>query len=1197
MVVNRILTWAGLVWLLFGVSSWVAGQQPPPSSPPEAGTNSIVVFDVEGTVEFSPPAPTERWHPCASSEIVYPGYQIRTGARGRASVRLPDGTVVPMGPETRLILFPEREESAWIHLLQGFLYFFRRGPPGEYRVITPSHSTVTKGTEFSLAVDENGATVLHLFEGQVSLVNQAGTAVLKSGQAAAIKVGQAPVLIPFQKTGRAVAWRLYYPGILDLNEVDPSLDDRQDLRPSIEAYRLGDIQTALQRFPEDRKPADGAESVYQATLWLAVGNVPRAESILHTLASTPTAVPQPQAIAANRVRRLAEALRVLISAIQLEPAPPWVSPEERADPLATEWMAWSYLAQSQGKLEQAREAARKATQASPYFALAQTRLAEMEFSFGRTKAALKAVEKSLNRAPRQPQALALKGYLLAAQDRIAAAIDFFNQSMERDPALANAWLGRGLCRIRQGNLRDGLADLEAAAALEPQRSLLRAYLGKGFHETGDFLHADVELERARELDPADPTPWLYAALMDRERLRLNQAVRDLEQSQRLNKNRYLYRSRLLLDQDRSVRGANLAGIYQDAGMDEVSRREALRAVNADPANYSAHLFLADSYNRQRDPRQVDLRYETAWFTEYLTANLLAPAGASMLSPLVSQEEYSRLFERNRLGVVAATDYRSNGDWLQSLSQYGRWDGSQYALDETYRILNGQRRNNELEDLSLTLRLKQELSPQDSVYLQGIYYDAEAGDVARHYDPAEARPGLRVRENQEPILLAGYHHQWGPGSDTLVLAGWWNDLLRVNDPARGLFVVQRNLAGDILRVGLPQDAEAGLDYRNEFEAGHVEIQHLLRRGDHTWVAGARFQAGTIDTTSDLSGTTALLSSVTGSNPLLVSTAPIAQDTTADFDRASIYGYWTWSIAEPLQLTAGLAYDHLRYPENHLAPPISDGKETADQLSPKAGLVWTPLPDTVLRASYARSLGGVSFDQSVRLEPTQVGGFNQAYRGVIPESAAGSVIAPDFDTWGVAWDQKFPTGTYLGVEGQWLRSDISQNVGLVDVVIFPASQSTSLARENLDYEEKSLAVVLNQLIGKHAVLGGWYRFSEADLDQAFPGIPDGNGSILKSGVRSTLHQVYLYALAFTEAGWFGQVDSIWSQQSNLGYSPDRPGDDFWQFNLHVGYRFYRRRAEIRASLLNLADRDYRLNPLNLTSELPRDRTLALSLRFAF
>ena len=60
---------------------------------------------------------------------------------------------------------------------------------------------------------------------------------------------------------------------------------------------------------------------------------------------------------------------------------------------------------------------------------------------------------------------------------------------------------------------------------------------------------------------------------------------------------------------------------------------------------------------------------------------------------------------------------------------------------------------------------------------------------------------------------------------------------------------------------------------------------------------------------------------------------------------------------------------------------------------------------------------------------------------------------------------------------------------------------------------------------------------------------------------------------------------------------PGDDFWQFNLYAGYRFLQRRAEARVGLLNLGDQDYRLNPLTLYNELPRQRELTVSFKFNF
>src|SRR5205085_8029036 len=113
-----------------------------------------------------------------------------------------------------------------------------------------------------------------------------------------------------------------------------------------------------------------------------------------------------------------------------------------------------------------------------------------------------------------------------------------------------------------------------------------------------------------------------------------------------NDNRVLYRSRLRLDEDRAIRAANLARIYSDAGLEEVAVREAARSVAADYGNYSSHYFLANSLNALRRANPSDLRFETATFNEYLLANLMGPAEGVLLAQPVSQQEYTRLFQRD-----------------------------------------------------------------------------------------------------------------------------------------------------------------------------------------------------------------------------------------------------------------------------------------------------------------------------------------------------------------------------------------------------------------------------------------------------------------------------------------------------------------------------------------------------------------------
>ena len=195
-------------------------------------------------------------------------------------------------------------------------------------------------------------------------------------------------------------------------------------------------------------------------------------------------------------------------------------------------------------------------------------MAELEFSFGRVPQAKKALAEGLRLAPRNPAAHALSGFLLSAENNINAAKDAFERAMAIDGALGNAWLGHGLCLIRQGHDEAGRRDLQTAAALEPNRSIFHSYLGKAFSNVGDETRARRDLDRAKSLDPHDPTPWIYSAIENRQDSRVNEAVRDLEKSIDLNDNRRIYRSQFLLDQDRAVRSANLAAIYQEDGMDD-----------------------------------------------------------------------------------------------------------------------------------------------------------------------------------------------------------------------------------------------------------------------------------------------------------------------------------------------------------------------------------------------------------------------------------------------------------------------------------------------------------------------------------------------------------------------------------------------------------------------------------------------------
>jgi outer membrane receptor protein involved in Fe transport len=390
------------------------------------------------------------------------------------------------------------------------------------------------------------------------------------------------------------------------------------------------------------------------------------------------------------------------------------------------------------------------------------------------------------------------------------------------------------------------------------------------------------------------------------------------------------------------------------------------------------------------------------------------------------------------------------------------------------------------------------------------------------------------------------------------------------------------------------------YVNRLTLYSGELQQIWEQAEHTTIVGGRIQYGTFDTTT-LQDTPSSLGFIFPDPP-----APAAQqDVDSQFKRFSIYGYHQWQIFEPLQLIGGVAYDHITYPENFRTAPVSGNEKTSDQVSPKAGLIWTPLQNTTARFAYIRSLSGASVDQSYQLEPSQVAGFIQNYRSVIPESIAGANAGADFDTYDLSLEQKFSTGTYLSVAGQILDSSVDRVDGAYSYNPLSLTQPfpvPSGLKENLDYSEKSLVFTANQLLGKEWSLGARYRLSEAVLNDSYVDVPNSlPGGFVnfqpRQRTEGTLNQLTLSANYNPPCGFFAEGDALWFGQSNAGYTPAEPGDDFWQFNAYAGWRSPRRRMELTLGLLNIAGQDYKLNPLNVYNELPRSRTLMVRLQFNF
>jgi tetratricopeptide (TPR) repeat protein len=598
-------------------------------TPPSAAT--IVSPTTDARVRRSGALPPIPWGDQASTVApqnrLNVGDRLRTLENGRATIRLGEKSLIHMDRLSTVLILAPRTNFAKcrLDLNQGMLYLLHRDEPGDVEVQTAAGNAAIKGTDFAISVEDDGTTTIALIDGRVQMSNTNGTTNLVSGEKGTVRPGQRPTKTALIDAVNSVQWSLYYPGVLDPDEL--RIEASSPLSASLAAYRKGGLVQAFAFCPTNIDSTKAGERLYHAALLLSAGQVTNCESLLQS----------------EPINPMATALRYVIAAVKAQPIP-----GATTNPSPSQCLGFSYYAQSEHDLKGALNAAQQAVSNSANFGFAWERVAELQFSFGRIRAAQAALNRCLALSTNNAQAHALRGFLLAAENRIPQAVAEFDIAIQLDANLANAWLGRGLCRIRRRQTRDGFQDLLTAAVLEPNRSLLRSYLGKAFADAAEDARARQELLLARRLDTNDPTPLLYLALLDSQENQVGRALQDMGEAVGLNANRQVYRSKLLLDQDRAVSSANLAVIYRDAGMTDVSVREAARAVADDYANPSAHLFLADSYYDLRDPTQFNLRYETVWFNELLLANVLAPVGGGRLAQGVSQQEYSKLFEADGL---------------------------------------------------------------------------------------------------------------------------------------------------------------------------------------------------------------------------------------------------------------------------------------------------------------------------------------------------------------------------------------------------------------------------------------------------------------------------------------------------------------------------------------------------------------------
>lgn len=953
-----------LVLFVQGIPAPCSAQAPAQASEAQAAQERwvAIVTSAQGGVYVQRSGRTQ-WEALNVNDKCYPGDSIRVDENSRAALLFKNDSTLRIDQNSSLSFQPMEEQTVIMRLFNGAACFFSRFPRS-LKIITPHMNGTVKGTEFVIRVDGD-QTQLTLYEGQVLAENEKGELLLAGGQSVVAKKDQAPALVTVVRPRDAVQWALYYPAIQDFAPGDfPGEADWQvKSRTSAEAWRKGSTADAVAPLKglNDAAVTDTRYLLYRASLALTVGRVEEASAYLErTLKADPKNANAYalQSVIATTQNSKDAALDLATKAVSLDPQ----SSAAR--------VALSYAQQTRFDLDGAKASVQEAVRINPSDAYARARLAELWLAQGYLNRALDEAQGAVRINPSLARTQTVLGFAYLTQVKIAEARAAFEKAISFDSADPLPRLGLGLAKIRKGDLAAGRQEIEIAASLDLNNALIRSYLGKAYYEEKRESLSATQLATAKQLDPMDPTPWFYDAILKQSVNRPVEALEDIQKSIELNNNRAVYRSQLLLDQDLAARSASLGQIFNNLGFQQLGLVEGWKSVNTDPANFSAHRFLADTYSAVP-------RHDVARTSELLQAQLLQPININPVPPVLAQgklrmyegsgpaalsfNEFNALFNRNSMQLQASGAVGDNKTAGDELTASGVYDQFSMSLGQYYYKSDGFRPNNDQEKEIYNAFSQWMITPQTSVQAELRYSSFNYGDLALKFDPNQFSYGQSSRfiDWQKSARL-GLHHAFSPDSDFI---------------ASFIYGYGHRSENTFSGIVLNEIKDNALQF---------EAQHLYRADRVRLITGAGFANVSQDMYTEL--------------PSFF----IAETTKGLYQHFNLYAYSTTTFPRSVTWTLGASADFYR-------APITD--ET--QVNPKLGVTWTPWDSTTFRAAVFRTLKRTLITQQT-IEPTQVAGFNQFF----------DVEYPGTDAWryGVAVDQKLLKNLYAGLELS--RRDLSQ-----------------------------------------------------------------------------------------------------------------------------------------------------------------------------
>ena len=900
------------------------------------------------------------WQPARPAQALGTGDFVRTRQAAKMALLFADDTQLRLHQNTVLqvkgVASPAQPVTTLL-LSAGRAWTQTRRPDGSrLNLETPAATAAIRGTDWDIAVDDDGRTLLTVLSGTVEFGNAQGQVSVSANEAAMAEVGKAPVKLVLSQPRDRIQWvnALRADPVPHLS-AEPVPEALAPVRAALAARDLAAARAALAQ-ARGRAPAPWGAAMDSA-IALQAGDLLAAREQLSRQVSAPGA-PLAASLMQSDVQLMdgdgATAAQTLQTALQRWPAhPALVAQLARVQMLSDRVDAASAtLAPAQGQahaelaLVRAELARRRgdgpatlaayteATQLAAGDARAWQGLGSAHAEREDPRPARENLQRALALAPQQPGAYGELGTLETFVNQFTEAGAAFAAALGDNPADYVALTGQGLLHLKQGQPDQALDAFLRAGVMEPRYARAKTWTAVAYYQLGRHQDAVATLHQASSLDDKDPVPYMLLAQIHTDLFQPGEAV----EAARAAVERMPYLKSLNQVANDQKGSANLGTSLAFFGLEDWALELAQQSFY--PYWGGSHLFLADRY-------PGEFNKNSALFQGFLTDPMAF--GAS--------QRYASLLQRpgvhGSVGVTLDRDlYRMHApavtlNGMDNTHVPVSWfvkAQSAHAREFPFDLqVNGfpAVRGGEGDVRARVLTLGFGMQPTERVNLFAYLNQFDMRLRGQNVFDAET-----AMDNKATQGAVGMSYRWGPTEQTWIKLGRSvNDILLRDYPTVYLAPPFVSLMGVSSR---PKKHFSDLQLRHTVDTApgrrwSVALEHV-REIQNNEIAGAAVVAAELPGVGTFRDTLI----VGGNNHVDRRYTGLTLATTQQLDPA-------------LGLDAALGLQQIRHRVDgvtlsylvnldHLSEDRAQRAETERVVTPRVGIVWQPAAGTTVRMAY-------------------------------------------------------------------------------------------------------------------------------------------------------------------------------------------------------------------------------------------------------